>query len=75
VLYGMNCRTTKNWIDPIFVCHAVQHLSNMSECVNTPLKATAICIYWRHSISTLITPLAQAMPHLQVPSLCSFVQS
>jgi hypothetical protein len=35
-LYGMNLSYDKNTIDAIFVFHAVQHLINISECVNTP---------------------------------------
>jgi hypothetical protein len=30
----MNLLYNKNRIDPIFVCRAVQHLANMSDCVN-----------------------------------------
>jgi hypothetical protein len=37
VPYGMNLSYNKKRIDPIFVCHAIQHLANMlSDCVNTP---------------------------------------
>jgi hypothetical protein len=34
MLYSMNLSFDKNRIDPILVCRAVQHLANMSDCVN-----------------------------------------
>jgi hypothetical protein len=37
VPYGMHLPCDINRIDPIFVCRAVRHLPNMSDCVNTPL--------------------------------------
>jgi hypothetical protein len=36
VLFGMNLSYDKTKIDTIFVCHVMQHLDYMSECVNTP---------------------------------------
>jgi hypothetical protein len=38
VQYGMNLLYNKNMIDLIFVCHAVRHLANMLDCVNTPKR-------------------------------------